>query len=96
MAHAVFIQNPESIYKDAPGRAYHFPKRYLNMVRETIGDWVVFYEGRKGGAFGYTGIQRVADVVPDPSVPDRYFALLDEPTAWSFEQVVPRAGWGGV
>ena len=64
MANAVFIQNPHSIYKDEPGIAYHFPKRYLGMVQETIGDWVVIYEGRKG-AFGYTSVLKVASVVPD-------------------------------
>lgn len=57
MAHAVFIQNPKSIYNDRPGIAYHFPRRYLGMVKETVGDWVIFYEGRKG-AFGYTAVQK--------------------------------------
>ena len=94
MTHAVFIQNPVSIYKDDPGRAYHFPKRYLNLVNETVGDWVVFYEGRKG-AFGYTAIQKVLDVVPDTSLNDHYFAILDQPSAWGFEQIVPRAAHDG-
>lgn len=94
MANAVFIQNPNSIYKDDPGRAYHFPKRYLNMVQETVGDWVVFYEGRKG-AFGYTSIQKVVDVVPDTELSEHYFAILDPASAWSFEMVVPRAAADG-
>ncbi len=45
MAHAVLIQNPKSIYKDRPGQAYHFPRRYLGTLGNSIGDWVVFYEG---------------------------------------------------
>ena len=64
------------------------------MVTETIGDWVVFYEGRKG-AFGYTTIQKVLEVVPDQTTPDHFFAILDPPTAWSFEQTVPRAAPDG-
>ncbi len=95
MAHAVFIQNPVSIYKDSPGEAYHFPKRYLGMVQETIGDWVVFYESRKG-AFGYVSIQRVLDVVPDEDMPDHYFAILDRASEWTFEHVVPRARPDGI
>lgn len=94
MANAVFIQNPVSIYKDDPGKAYHFPRRYLNMVRETIGDWVVFYEGRKG-AFGYTTIQRVIDVVPDEAIPDHFYAILEQASEWTFEQIVPRANETG-
>lgn len=94
MAHAIFIQNPRSIYKDQPGIAYHFPRRYLRMVRETIGDWVIFYEGRQG-AFGYTSVQKVRDVTPDPDLADHYFAWLEPASAWSFEKIVPRVGPDG-
>ena len=89
MANAVLIQNPVSIYKDRPGVAYHFPKRYLGTVQGCVDDWVVFYEG-KTGALGYVGVQKVRDVVPDPEVPDHYYAALDQGTLWEFEQVVPR------
>jgi len=89
MANAVFIQNPSSIYKDEPGIRYHFPKMYLRRVQACVGDWVVFYEGKKG-ALGYSAIQRVASVHPDPELPDHYFAELDLETLWDFEQVVPR------
>lgn len=90
MAHAVFIQNPISIYKDRAGEVYHFPKRYLSVVQEAIDDWVVFYESRKG-AFGYTGVQKVRKVVPDIETTNHYYAILDPATEWTFEQVVPRA-----
>lgn len=94
MSKAVFIQNPDSIYDDRPGEAYHFPRRYLGMVRETIGDWVVFYEGRRG-LFGYTGVQKVERVEPDPKRSDHYYAILDRQSAWSFETIVPRASPSG-
>jgi len=97
MSKAIFIQNPISIYKDRPGEAYHFPKRYLRAVQDTVGDWVIFYESRKNnGAFGYVSVQRVLDVVPDPQEPDRYYAILDPSTEWSFEHTVPRAAPDGV
>lgn len=95
MSNAIFIQNPESIYDDQPGRAYNFPKRYLNMVRETIGDWIIFYEGRSG-KFGYVSVQKVVDVVPDPRRPDWFYALLDEGSQQQFEQVVPRENSAGI
>lgn len=95
MAKAVFIQNPASIYDDQPGVAYHFPRQYLGTVQRTIGDWVIFYEGRKG-AFGYTSIQRVKAVVPDTTRPDHFYAVLERATRWEFEQVVHRARADGV
>ncbi len=90
MGHAVFVQNPQSIYKDKPGELYHFPRRYLGMVREAVGDWVIFYEGR-AGAFGYVGVQKLLDVVADPTMDAHYFAVLDLGSLLDFEQVVPRA-----
>lgn len=89
MANAVFIQNPTSIYDDQPGVAYHFPKRYLSVVEACIGDWVVFWEGRKG-AFAYTSVQKVEAVTEDPDRPDHYYAWLASETLWQFESHVPR------
>ncbi len=59
------------------------------MVEETVGDWVVIYENRKG-AFGYVSVIKVARVVPDPDLKDHYFAFYEQGTEWQFEQVVPR------
>jgi len=95
MAFAVFVQNPRSIYKDKPGEKYHFPRRYLGMVREVVGDWVVFYEGRQG-AFGYVAVQKVVDVVPDPTMEGHFFAVLDLGTLLDFERVVPRSDLHGI
>ena len=89
MSHAVLIQNPASIYDDAHGVHYNFPKQYLGMMREVVGDWVVFYEGRRG-AFGYTHVQKVAGLRPDPLVEGRYYADLDPASMLDFERLVPR------
>lgn len=88
MAHAVLIQNPNSIYDDRPGVAYHFPAGYLGVMQACVGDWVIFYEGRTG-AFGYTHLQRVASITPDGK--GLYYAWLDPGSRWEFERVVPRA-----
>lgn len=97
MSKAVFIQNPISIYNDQPGMAYHFPKRYLTIVKETIGDWIVFYESRKNnGAFGYVSVQKVLRVCPDQEKADHFYAILEPASEWSFEHTVPRADPDGV
>ncbi len=90
MAKAVFIQNPDSPYDDRPGELYHFPNCYLNRVKRCVGDWAIFYEGRKG-AFGYVAVQKVEKVVPDPLREDHSFAVMEPATLLEFERVVPRA-----
>lgn len=87
--HAVFIQNPDSLYDDAHGLHYHFPRRYLGMVRECVGSHVVFYEGRRG-LNGYTHVQKVLDVRRDPLRTDHFYADLDLGDMLGFETVVPR------
>ena len=89
MAHAVLIQDPRSIYDDAHGHHYHFPKMYLGTLRGKVGDWVVFYEGKRG-AFGYTHVQRVACIRPDPARGDHFYADLDPASALQFERLVAR------
>jgi len=88
---AVFIQSSHSDYNDQPGVAYHFPKRnYLTNVLRTLGDWVIFYEGRAGGQRGYYSVQKVLRVEDDPGDPTRAYAILDPASELSFEQNVPR------
>lgn len=95
MAHAVFTQNPSSIYDDLPGQRYNFPSAYVNMVRETVGDWVIFYESKKG-AFGYVSVQRVVDVIVDPRRDDWFYAVLDPGTLLQFETLVARTDRRGL
>ncbi len=90
MAKAVFVQNPGSPYADQPGVAYHFPRLYLSRVQRTVGDWVVFYEGRRG-RLGYVSVQKVGKIVADPSREGHFFALMDRASELAFERLVPRA-----
>ncbi|WP_261398819.1 hypothetical protein [Leisingera daeponensis] len=91
MVKAVFIQSSHSDYDDQPGKAYHFPKKhYLSRVEQTVGDWVIFYEGRRGGGKGYHSVQRVLQVQDDPKDPALAYALLDTASELSFENFVPR------
>lgn len=95
MAKAVLIQNPQSIYSDEPGVRYHFPKRYLGTLRDCVGDWVLYYEGRKG-ALGYISVQRVRSIRVDPDRADHYFAELDVGSALQFSPPVPRSDGSGL
>jgi putative restriction endonuclease len=91
MSKAVFIASSHSAWKDQHGERYHFPRRsYLSLVEHTIGDWVVFYEGRRGGDRGYYATQRVLGIEPDPADSDHAYAILDRGTLLDFETNVPR------
>lgn len=90
MAKAVFIASSHATYRDRPGEVYHFPNSYLTRVARTVGDWVIFFEGRRGGSRGYYGVQRVAHIVTDPTDATHSFAILDRASELSFEQTVPR------
>jgi putative restriction endonuclease len=90
MAKAVFIASSHSAYDDQPGRAYHFPNTYLSRVAQTLGDWVIFYQGRRGGTVGYYAVQRVERIVPDPTDSTHSYAMLDVESELSFDRPVPR------
>ena len=95
MGHAVFIQNPTSNYNDRPGETYHFPRQYLGSVQSTVGDWVILYEGKKG-AFGYTSVQKILGIRPDPDLPDHYYADVEPGSLFQFETLVPRQSPDGL
>ncbi len=90
MTKAVFIASSHSAYQDRPGEVYHFPNIYLSRVAQTVGDWVIFFEGRRGGSRGYYAVQRVSKIAPDPADHTHSFAILDRASELGFETNVPR------
>lgn len=90
MTKAVFISSTHSPYDDRPGEAYHFPNSYLSRGAQTVGDWVIFYQGRRGGVSGYYAVQRVERIVPDPADPSHSYAMMDRASLLDFERPVPR------
>jgi putative restriction endonuclease len=90
MSKAVFIASSHSAYDDRPGEVYHFPNMYLSRVAQTVGDWAILYQGRRGGVSGYYAVQRVERIVPDPTDPSHSYAMLDRASLLSFERSVPR------
>jgi putative restriction endonuclease len=66
MAKVVFTTKVVPGYKDLPEVRYHFPRRYLDRVKQALGDYVVYDEPRRstsdisssGGHQAYFGFAR--------------------------------------
>jgi len=97
LARGVFLHREDSIYNDLPAEQYQFPRQYLSRASQFVGDWVVFYEPRRGPtAKGYFAIARVERIVPDPSAADMYIALIEPDSYLQFERPVPFSGPHGL
>lgn len=97
MGYGVFIHRTDSIYDDSPAEQYQFPSMYLRRVQACVGDWIVYYEPRKvPGTRGYFGIAKVQEVIPDPSLPGMYLALIEPGSYLDFVNPVPFSGPEGV
>lgn len=96
MAKGVFIHRTDSIYDDSPAERYQFPQQYLSRVSPCIGDWIIYYEPSKvRDTRGYFAVAKVADVVPDPTAKDMFFALIEPGTYLDFVNPVPFNGPSG-
>lgn len=90
MGFGVFIHRSDSIYDDRPAERYQFPAQYLGRVQACVGDWIVYYEPRRvAETRGYFAIARVERVVPDPTAPDMYLALIEPGSYLDFADPVP-------
>jgi putative restriction endonuclease len=97
MTKAVFTTKVSPSYKDLPEERYHFPRTYLNYVRQTFGDYIIYYEPRRssaelssrGGRQSYFGVARVDPVIEDETLADHFFAIIDGSTYLDFDTVVP-------
>jgi putative restriction endonuclease len=97
MARGVFLHREDSIYKDLPAEQYQFPSQYLSRASQFVGDWIIYYEPRRGPTGkGYFAIARVERIIPDPSAAGMYFALIDPGSYLPFERPVPFSGAEGV
>jgi putative restriction endonuclease len=85
---AVFDTKPTSIYDDDISQHYHFPRRYLQVVQNAVGDWVVLRRPRAdGGNLAYFATARVSAVEPDPTTPGMSYARLSD--FLPFDDAVP-------
>ena len=90
MTKGVLVHRADSPYDDFPEERYQFPKRYLPRASRMEGDWIVYYEPRGGGGrMGYSAIAKIAKIVPDPTEPDMYVALMEPGSFLPLENFVP-------
>jgi putative restriction endonuclease len=96
VAKGVFLHRADSIYDDQPEAQYQFPKQYLSRAAPSEGDWILYYEPRKGGGRGYYAMAFVERILPDPSAPGMYLALIRPGSYLPFERAVPFSGPDGL
>jgi putative restriction endonuclease len=89
MGFGVFIHRSDSIYDDSPAERYQLPSQYLSRVQACVGDWIIYYEPRKvTETRGYFAVAKVQRVIPDPSAPDMYLALIEPESYLDFANPV--------
>jgi putative restriction endonuclease len=77
MGKAVLVSNRQTIYDDVPEVRYHYPRQYARRVEQAKGNWIVYYEsGSNGGRQVYFAAAQIAEIVPDPTRPDHYYAYV--------------------
>jgi putative restriction endonuclease len=82
MTKAILTTKPSSNYDDRRDQRYHFPKTYLRVIEEAVGDTIIYYEPRRNsvdlssrdGRMSYFAAARISSVRPDPATPDHYYA----------------------
>jgi putative restriction endonuclease len=89
MTKGVFVIRSDSPYDDQPEVHYQFPAQYLSRASQFVSDWILYYEPVKAGARGYHAAAKVEQVVPDPSRPNHYLALIEQGSYVTFEKDVP-------
>jgi putative restriction endonuclease len=97
VARGVFLHREDSRYDDHPEERYQFPSQYLSRASQFIGDWIIYYEPRRGPtAKGYFAIAKVEQIVPDPTAAGMYLALIEAGTYLPFERLVAFSDADGV
>ncbi len=79
MAKAVFTSKIDPAYDDLPEQYYHFPRAYLSRAQQALGDWILYYESRRGGGrLVYFATARLREIVADPTTPDHFYGYVEE------------------
>lgn len=90
MTFGVFMHKDGSIYDDIPEVHYQFPKGYLSRAKQMVGDWIVYREPvRLQQSKGFFAVAKVAEIIPDPEVADRFRALIEPGSYLPFSPTVP-------
>ncbi|MEE4346334.1 MAG: HNH endonuclease [Paracoccaceae bacterium] len=90
MAFGVFMHRADSVYADIPSTQYQFPKSYLSRAEPMVGDWIVYLEpGKVAGTRGYLAVAQVDRILPDPTLPDMFRAMIVPGSYLDFGTAVP-------
>ena len=97
MGFGVFIHRSDSIYDDSPAERYQFPRQYLGRAQQCVGDWIIYYEPRKvTETRGYFAVAKVQQIIPDPTAPGMYLALIEPRSYLDFVNPVPFSSAAGL
>ncbi len=81
MTNAILTAAETTAYDDQIESRYHFPSKYLNQAEAALGDFVIFYEPRRGhtpnsGRSAYFAFARLDAIEPDSRKPGHHYAHL--------------------
>lgn len=97
MGYGVFIHRSDSIYDDSPAERYQFPRQYLGRVQSCLDDWIIYYEPRKvADTRGYFAMAKIERIIPDPTTPGMYLALIEPGSYLDFVNPIPFTDASGV
>jgi putative restriction endonuclease len=75
----IFVAKIGSAYDDLIEERDHFPKRYLRRVEQAVGDFIIYYQSRRGGGqLSYFAYGRVTEIYPDCKKDDHYYARIED------------------
>lgn len=92
MPNAIFTAAESTAYDDQIEDRYHFPSTYLKQAEAAIGDFVIFYEPRRGntpnsGRSAYFAFARLDSIEPDPHNSGHHYANMS--SFMEFDNPVP-------
>lgn len=77
MAKGIFTAKIDSSYDDIPEIRYHFPRTYLNYVKKMAGDWIIYYEPKRGGGrSSYFAMAKLDRIEEDTNTPNHFYAFV--------------------
>jgi putative restriction endonuclease len=77
MSKGIFVASTETSYDDLPEVRYHFPHTYIQKAKDTVDDWIIYYEPRRNqGRQAYFATARVTHIEPDLKQKKHYYAYL--------------------
>lgn len=77
MAKGIFTAKIDSNYDDIPEIRYHFPRTYLNYAKKMVGDWIIYYEPKRGGGrSSYFATAMLDRIEEDTKTPNHFYAFV--------------------